>query len=101
MGYHGDGPDLEELVFIFTNWALNKISCLPAGKQGRRYLICTNNAIFFLPSITEGIANVVLEAMSMELPVVSTNAGRLGGDKEWRKRHFLRCLRSCGHGGCA
>ena len=33
---------------------------------------------FFLPSITEGIANVVLEAMSMELPVVSTNAGGLG-----------------------
>ena len=31
--------------------------------------------IFFLPSVSEGIANVVLEAMSMELPVVSSNAG--------------------------
>ena len=31
--------------------------------------------IFFLPSIYEGIANVVLEAMSMQLPVVSSRAG--------------------------
>ena len=31
--------------------------------------------IYFLPSFYEGIANAVLEAMSMELPVVSTRSG--------------------------
>jgi glycosyltransferase involved in cell wall biosynthesis len=31
--------------------------------------------IFFLPSVYEGIANVVLEAMSMEIPVVATDSG--------------------------
>jgi glycosyltransferase involved in cell wall biosynthesis len=28
-----------------------------------------------LPSVSEGIANVVLEAMAMEIPVVSSSAG--------------------------
>ena len=31
--------------------------------------------VYFLPSVYEGIANVVLEAMSMQLPVVCTKSG--------------------------
>jgi glycosyltransferase involved in cell wall biosynthesis len=31
--------------------------------------------IFLLPSISEGLSNAALEAMSMELPVISTLAG--------------------------
>ena len=31
--------------------------------------------MYFLPSVYEGIANVVLEAMSMQLPVVCTTSG--------------------------
>jgi glycosyltransferase involved in cell wall biosynthesis len=30
---------------------------------------------FLLPSISEGLSNAALEAMAMELPVVTTNAG--------------------------
>ena len=75
----GDGPDLEELVFHIHQLGLEQ-NILLTGRKARKevfdmYQQCD---IFFLPSITEGIANVVLEAMSMELPVVSTNAGGLG-----------------------
>jgi colanic acid/amylovoran biosynthesis glycosyltransferase len=31
--------------------------------------------IFLLPSLSEGISNSILEAMAMELPVISTKAG--------------------------
>lgn len=34
-----------------------------------------SHSVFLLPSVEEGIANVVLEAMAIGLPVVSTNCG--------------------------
>lgn len=75
----GDGPDREELVFHIHLFGLEHNIVL-AGRKSRMeifemYQQCD---IFFLPSISEGIANVVLEAMSMELPVVSTDAGGIG-----------------------
>jgi colanic acid/amylovoran biosynthesis glycosyltransferase len=47
------------------------------GKKNRDEILeLYNNAdVFLLPSVYEGIANVCLEAMSMELPVVSTKSG--------------------------
>ena len=40
---------------------------------------------FLLPSITEGIANVVLEAMFLQLPVISSDCG---GMKELIKNGY-------------
>ncbi|HVX48611.1 MAG TPA: glycosyltransferase family 4 protein [Chitinophagaceae bacterium] len=72
----GDGPQKEEIVFHIHQMALENNVVL-AGPKSRDEVIAayTSASIFFLPSVYEGIANVALEAMSMELPVVATKSG--------------------------
>lgn len=72
----GDGPQSEEI--IYHRHALNledNVELL--GKKNRDQILELYNEvdIFLLPSVYEGIANVCLEAMAMELPVVSTKSG--------------------------
>ena len=72
----GEGADMEEMIFHINELNLNdKVELL--GKKTKYEIrdLYEQSDIFFLPSVCEGIANVVLEAMSMELPVVSSNAG--------------------------
>jgi colanic acid/amylovoran biosynthesis glycosyltransferase len=74
----GDGPIKEELVFgIHALNLTTEINLL--GKKNRDEVLelYSHHDIFFLPSVYEGIANVVLEAMAMELPVISTKSGGL------------------------
>jgi len=72
----GDGPIKEELVFHIHQMGLQQHVQLVGQKNREEIITAYNNAsIFFLPSVYEGIANVVLEAMSMELPVVATRSG--------------------------
>jgi len=69
------GPQ-EEMIFHINELGLNEHIVLLGAKLNDEVLELYNEAdIFFLPSISEGIANVVLEAMSMQLPVVSTRCG--------------------------
>ncbi len=70
----GDGPQWEELKYNIHALGLTQHVNL-AGKKSRDEIIELYNSvdIFFLPSIYEGIANVCLEAMSMELPVISSD----------------------------
>jgi len=72
----GDGPQKEEIIFHIHNLGLTNHVHL-AGAKGRAEILEAYNSasLFFLPSVYEGIANVVLEAMSMELPVVATKSG--------------------------
>lgn len=72
----GDGPDQEELAYAIHQMGLIRQVQL-AGRKSRDEMVALYSAadIYLLPSVSEGIANVVLEAMSMELPVVSTDAG--------------------------
>ena len=75
----GEGADMEEMIFHINNLKLNdKVELL--GKKTKYEIreLYEQSDIFFLPSVCEGIANVVLEAMSMELPVVSSDAGGMG-----------------------
>ncbi|MCW3110502.1 MAG: glycosyltransferase family 4 protein [Segetibacter sp.] len=72
----GDGPLKEEMLYHIH--ALQLQDCVELlGKKNRDEILeLYNNAdVFLLPSVYEGIANVCLEAMSMELPVVSTKSG--------------------------
>lgn len=70
----GDGPQRDELVYNIHAMSLTGQVIL-AGKKNRDEIInlYENACIFFIPSIYEGIANVCLEAMAMQLPVVSSD----------------------------
>ncbi len=72
----GDGPQLEEIIYHIHALHL-QANVVLAGKKNRDEVLQFYNSVdmFFLPSVYEGIANVCLEAMSMELPLVSTKSG--------------------------
>lgn len=72
----GDGPLKEEILYHIHALQLN--DCVELlGKKNRDDILQLYNSVdaFVLPSVYEGIANVCLEAMSMELPVLSTKSG--------------------------
>lgn len=72
----GDGPQHEEILYHIH--ALQLHDCVELlGKRNRDEIIALYNEadVFLLPSVYEGIANVCLEAMAMELPVVTTKSG--------------------------
>ena len=72
----GDGPQLEEIQYYIHSLGLKEYVQL-VGKKNRDEVLELYNTvdIFFLPSVYEGIANVCLEAMAMELPIVATKSG--------------------------
>ncbi|GEO09940.1 glycosyltransferase family 4 protein [Segetibacter aerophilus] len=72
----GDGPLKEEMMYHIHALQLEDWVELVGKKNRDEILELYNKAdVFLLPSVYEGIANVCLEAMSMELPVVSTKSG--------------------------
>ena len=74
----GDGPQREEIIFHIHTLGLEEQVTLPGKKNKQEMIGLYNNAdLFLLSSVYEGIANVVLEAMSMQLPVVATKSGGL------------------------
>jgi len=72
----GRGAAAEEFIFKIHEFGL-KGNIILAGTKPRREVkeLMENADVFYLPSLYEGVANVVLEAMSMELPVVVTKSG--------------------------
>jgi len=72
----GEGKQREEIIFHIHQMQLQDFVVLAGIKNSDEIIELHQQAdIFFLPSFSEGIANVVLEAMSMEMPVVSTRCG--------------------------
>jgi len=72
----GDGPLEEEMLYHIHALQLSDCVKLLGKKNRDEILELYNNAdVFLLPSVYEGIANVCLEAMSMQLPVLSTKSG--------------------------
>lgn len=76
--YHiiGGGTAEESLRFTIHDLSLQDKVHLH-GRQNSEYIQqkLQEADIFLLPSVSEGLSNAVLEAMSMSLPVVSTTAG--------------------------
>lgn len=73
------GLDNEEAAFQVHDLGLTENVQLFGKLEFEKVLQLMESAdIFLLPSVEEGIANVVLEAMAMGLPVISTNCGGMG-----------------------
>lgn len=72
----GDGPDKEKLLQLLTKLQLNDIVNYLGELPNKDVLDYMSAAdIFFLPSLYEGIALSIYEAMANELAVVGANTG--------------------------
>lgn len=72
----GKGPKHEELLFAIHELGLQQnVELLGSQPRSKVKQLMQEADVYFLPSVYEGIANVVLEAMSMQLPVVCTRSG--------------------------
>lgn len=72
----GEGDKMEELQFKINCFNLqDEVVLGGARSKSEIRRLMSNATVFFLPSVYEGVANVVLEAMSMKLPVVATDCG--------------------------
>ena len=66
----------EELVFLIDDLGLNsEVTLAKKMQQVEVFHNMKKSNLLLLPSVKEGIANVVVEAMALGLPIVSTNCG--------------------------
>jgi len=70
----GDGPLKENLLILAASLGIAS-NVLFLGKKENIPDILQAMDIFALPSISEGLSNTILEAMSCELPIVATDVG--------------------------
>ncbi len=80
LEYHmiGSGFEQEKLVFMIDALGLGAVVKLLGWRTPEAVRNMLEDAtLLLLPSISEGISNAVLEAMAMEVPVVTTTAGGL------------------------
>ena len=68
----GDGPDRDKLHRLAESGASSEIVFTGAVNQTQLLSLYNDADIFCLPSLAEGLPVVLMEAMAMELPVVST-----------------------------
>ena len=72
----GEGDQEEKLRFLIDQLGLAENVTLAGRKSAGEVRKALEEAdIFVLPSLSEGLSNAVLEAMAMEVPVISTTAG--------------------------
>jgi len=70
----GDGPERKNLEALAQHLGLAD-AVLFAGELADVRAQLQRAAVFVLPSLSEGLSNVILEAMACALPVVATRAG--------------------------
>lgn len=88
--------DNEELIFLRNQLSLNKeVSFISKMTMEEVKLKIQEADILLLPSVEEGIANVVLEAMALGTLVVTTNCGGLGEVITDRMNGFVTPIRDC------
>ncbi|MGB3409670.1 MAG: glycosyltransferase [Microthrixaceae bacterium] len=72
----GEGVEREKLSFLIDEYGLGgRATLLGTCTQDQIREQLTWADVLLLPSLSEGISNAVLEAMSSGLPVISTNCG--------------------------
>jgi colanic acid/amylovoran biosynthesis glycosyltransferase len=70
-----DGPTEEILFQIEDRGLKDHVKILNGVSHAKIVQFMKQNNVLLLPSLEEGIANVVLEAMAMGLPVITTDCG--------------------------
>lgn len=70
----GDGPEKENLLRLIKNLNLEG-KIFITGYLRNIQSVYSDIDLMVLPSYTEGLPNVVLEALLMEVPVIATNVG--------------------------
>ena len=70
----GDGPDLLKIQAYIKNKALDKYILCPGFESNILGLIKSAD-LLVNPSLSEGLPNIVLEALASQIPVVVTNVG--------------------------
>jgi colanic acid/amylovoran biosynthesis glycosyltransferase len=72
----GSGPDEERLRFALRDLGLTPHVSFRGRQSSTEVRAALEGAdIYLLPSVSEGISNAALEAMAMEVPMVTTSAG--------------------------
>jgi glycosyltransferase involved in cell wall biosynthesis len=74
----GDGPLAQELQTLIEHWGLTSTVCLRGFHADVTPFLQAAN-VFVLSSSVEGLANTLLEAMAVSLPVVAT---RISGSED-------------------
>lgn len=70
------GGDKKEIKYQIQDLNLEKyVTLIDKLPQEKVFLQHAESDLFLLPSFEEGVANVVLEAMALGTPVISTNCG--------------------------
>jgi colanic acid/amylovoran biosynthesis glycosyltransferase len=96
----GEGPDRPMLTWLIKEWGLNDHVVLHGKVNSEQVLKILNiSNVFLLSSVYEGVSNAVLEAMAMELPVLSTRAGGMAEVIEHRVNGLLTDWRTPDHMG--
>ena len=84
----GEGSRRSELQSLIESLGLgNSVKLLGHQKDPRLFLECLDG--FVLSSLAEGLPNVILEALSMETPVVATRVAGVPGVITHRKEGLL------------
>ena len=85
-----DGKDFEDIKKLVTCLGMEGIINLPGALSHKEIIELYKTAdIFVLPSLSEGIPIVIMEAMAMELPVVSTRIAGIPEIVDDRVNGFL------------
>ncbi len=73
----GEGVEAQALFRLSEQWSIeDKVIFTGWQEDPLSFIKCMD--IFVLPSLTEGLPNVLLEAAALEVPIVSTSVGGCG-----------------------
>jgi glycosyltransferase involved in cell wall biosynthesis len=68
----GGGPELDRLINLSIELGISK-SCRFTGQQKNILPVLKNTNVFVLPSSSEGLSTVILEAMNNNVPVIASD----------------------------